>query len=158
MKLSGPLFDCAGCSMCNLCKYKKLADKNDLSKQVMEMPENAKKAFIEKRDKSLNKIYNVNRTEDERDFDETVKFKVKDLRSKDEEFYAKFGILKKASVLMFYGRANDAFDTIAKAADIIKKAHEREKENEVNVQKRWQFKLGLPEGIEVPNIEKITEE
>jgi hypothetical protein len=31
-------------------------------------------------------------------------------------FAKKFGILKKASVLLFYGRANDAFDEIAKAA------------------------------------------
>ena len=36
-------------------------------------------------------------------------------------FAKKFGILKKASVLMFYGRVNDAFDEIAKASDIIKK-------------------------------------
>ena len=36
-----------------------------------------------------------------------------------EEFAQKFGILKKASVLMFYGRANDAYDEIAKAAEIV---------------------------------------
>lgn len=34
---------------------------------------------------------------------------------------------------MFYGRANDAFATVAKAADIIKKQHEREKENELTI-------------------------
>lgn len=33
-----------------------------------------------------------------------------------ELFAKKFGILKKASVLLFYGRANDAFDEVAKAA------------------------------------------
>jgi hypothetical protein len=32
-----------------------------------------------------------------------------------DNFYKKFGILKKASVLLFYGRTNDAFDEIAKA-------------------------------------------
>ena len=31
-------------------------------------------------------------------------------------FAKKFGILKKASDLLFYGRANDAFDEVAKAA------------------------------------------
>jgi len=35
-------------------------------------------------------------------------------------FKTKFGILKKASVLSFYGRYNDAFDEIAKAANIVK--------------------------------------
>jgi hypothetical protein len=37
------------------------------------------------------------------------------------QFKQKFGMLKKASVLMYYGRYNDAFDQIAKAAEIIKK-------------------------------------
>jgi len=44
-------------------------------------------------------------------------------KANDEQrdyFSKKFGILKKASVLLFYGRANDAFDEIAKAAEIIK--------------------------------------
>lgn len=40
--------------------------------------------------------------------------------SKANQFAQKFGILKKASVLLFYGRANDAFDEVAKAAQIIK--------------------------------------
>ena len=35
-------------------------------------------------------------------------------------YIIKFGILKKASVLLFFERVNDAFDEIAKAAEIIK--------------------------------------
>ena len=71
----------------------------------------------------------------------------------------KFGILKKASVLLFYGRANDAFDEIAKAAQIIKNQREEERENELQVQKRWQFKLNLPDGLELPKpVEKIRQE
>ena len=38
----------------------------------------------------------------------------------DETFAKKFGLLKKACVLHFYGRYNDAFDVVAKAAEIIK--------------------------------------
>ena len=74
-------------------------------------------------------------------------------------FAKKFCILKKASVLLFYGRANDAFDEIAKAAQIIKNQKEVQKEAELNLQKRWQFKLGLPDGFELPKpIDKIRPE
>jgi hypothetical protein len=52
-------------------------------------------------------------------------------------FAKKFGLLKKANVLMFYGRSNDAFDEIAKAADIIKKQWETSKATEEALQKRW---------------------
>lgn len=54
-----------------------------------------------------------------------------------DDFAKKFGILKKASVLLYYGRANDAFDEIAKAAKIIQKEAEFKKEQEANIQKRW---------------------
>lgn len=37
----------------------------------------------------------------------------------DENYTRKFGLMKKACVLHFYGRYNDAFDEIAKAAKII---------------------------------------
>jgi hypothetical protein len=37
----------------------------------------------------------------------------------DGNYTKKFGLLKKACVLKFYGRMNDAFDEIAKAAKII---------------------------------------
>jgi hypothetical protein len=37
----------------------------------------------------------------------------------DNNFTIKFGLLKKACVLFFYGRYNDSFDEIAKAAKII---------------------------------------
>lgn len=46
-------------------------------------------------------------------------------------------MLKKASVLMFYGRYNDAFDQIAKAADIIKKQNVKSKEDQEDLQKHW---------------------
>ena len=48
-------------------------------------------------------------------------------------FSKKFGMLKKSCVLLFYGRANDAFDEIAKAASIIKDQRELEKDNEQNL-------------------------
>ena len=76
-----------------------------------------------------------------------------------ELFAKKFGLLKKASVLMFYGRCNDAFDEIAKAAQIIKEQWETVKENELAIQKRWQFKLNLPDGLELPKpVDKLRKE
>ena len=48
-------------------------------------------------------------------------YQIKEMNNaKANQFAQKFGILKKASVLLFYGRANDAFDEVAKAAQIIK--------------------------------------
>lgn len=68
----------------------------------------------------------------------------------DENYYKKFGLLKKSAVLMFYGRTNDSFDEIAKAVEIIKNQKELEKEKSESIQKRWKFKLGLDEGFELP--------
>ncbi len=96
--------------------------------------------------------------------DQLTKKELIDERKKNNDnqrnmFAKKFGILKKASVLLFYGRANDAFDEIAKAAQIIKNQKEVQKEAELNLQKRWQFKLGLPDGFELPKpIDKIRPE
>lgn len=38
----------------------------------------------------------------------------------DDNYCKKFGLLKKASVLSYYGRENEAFNEIAKAVQIIK--------------------------------------
>lgn len=38
----------------------------------------------------------------------------------DDNYCKKFGMLKKASVLSFYGRSNEAFNEIARAVAIIK--------------------------------------
>jgi hypothetical protein len=38
----------------------------------------------------------------------------------DDNYCKKFGLLKKASVLTFYGRSNEAFNEIARAVAIIK--------------------------------------
>lgn len=56
---------------------------------------------------------------------------LKDIKEKlnlDENFCKKFGLLKKASVLLFYGRENDAFNEIAKAVNIIKEQKKFEEE------------------------------
>ena len=54
----------------------------------------------------------------------TIYFKeMKEVQKKlniDDNYCKKFGLLKKASVLSFYGRQNEAFNEIAKAVAIIK--------------------------------------
>jgi hypothetical protein len=45
--------------------------------------------------------------------------KVRKQLNLDGNYARKFGLLKKACVLFFYGRFNDSFDEIAKAAKII---------------------------------------
>ena len=68
----------------------------------------------------------------------------------DNNFTIKFGLLKKACVLYFYGRYNDAFDEIAKAAKIIQDQREIEKQKQALIEKRWKFKLGMDDGFELP--------
>ena len=58
-------------------------------------------------------------------------------RDTDNKFAKKFGILKKASVLFFYGRPNDAFSEIAKAVDIIKQQKTAQKDKDYELQKYW---------------------
>lgn len=82
--------------------------------------------------------------------DKKIKFNL------DENFCKKFGSLKKASVLAFYGRTNEAFSEIAKAADIVKQQKVFEAQRAEAIQRRWKFKLGLDEGFELPfPIEKV---
>ena len=104
---TGPLYDCpGGCSRCNLCNYKQRAT-----------------AVIKKQKESTNTKIDMEKIiERKKENDQSVNM-----------FCKKFGMLKKASVLLFYGRANDAFDEIAKAANIIKDQREAEKENESNL-------------------------
>ena len=46
----------------------------------------------------------------------------------DAKYTRKFGLLKKACVLFFYGRYNDAFEIVAEAAHIIQEDKEIEKQ------------------------------
>lgn len=124
---AGDLFDCPGCGThCNMCSYKKLA---------RETVDGMATKLREKNFAGMDK-------------DKVAERKEANDQTRDD-FAKKFGILKKASVLLYYGRANDAFDEIAKAAKIIQREAETKKEHEAVLQKRWQFKLGLGD-LELP--------
>ncbi len=109
-KPASVLKDCAGCSdhttSCNFCKYKAMAGKtaaafNDDKKKtklMQSMSRREDKAIKEERDK----LHEIAR-----------------LLDLDNNFAIKFGMLKKACVLKFYGRFNDSFDVIANAAKIV---------------------------------------
>ena len=95
---TGDLHGCVGCGNgnCNMCRYKKLAQEtNDAMAAQL-----AKKSFAK---------FDKDKINDKKKSNDKIR----------ENFAKKFGILKKASVLLFYGRANDAFEEIAKAAKII---------------------------------------
>ena len=68
----------------------------------------------------------------------------------DDNYYVKFGHLKKAAVLKFYGRNNDAYKEIIKAGEVVKKQRAINSEKDAAIQKRWQFKLGLDDAYEPP--------
>ena len=76
--------------------------------------------------------------------------KIQKLLDLDNQYTIKFGFLKKACVLFFYARFNDAFDEVAKAAKIIQDQREVEKQKQQIIEKRWKFKLGLDDGFELP--------
>lgn len=100
---ASPLLNCGGCSRCSLCKYKLDAAKTLGQKSNFKVDEDEIKKRKEETDKNV------------------------------DNFKKKFGMLKKASVLLFYGRVNDAFDEIAKAAHIVREQREIDKENELNL-------------------------
>ena len=123
-KPAGALFDCSGCleksgkhlgGPCNLCRYKEMASKSSEKFNDKKRKESLMKS-IEKREPS----------ELRKDHLEMVEV-MKQLNL-DNNFTIKFGLLKKACVLFFYGRYNDAFDEIAKAAKIIQDQREIEKQ------------------------------
>jgi hypothetical protein len=125
-KPSGGLFDCIGCNSksgkhiggpCNLCRYKEMA-KTQCDKFV-----------DKKRMESLRKSMDKRVSKDEREDTEEL-HKIAKLLDLDNNFTIKFGLLKKACVLFFYGRFNDAFDEVAKAAKIIQDQREIEKQKQ----------------------------
>ena len=67
----------------------------------------------------------------------------------DSNFCKKFGHLKKAAVLFYYGRENDAFDEIAKAAAIVAEQQKIDEEKNEAIQRRWKFKLGIDDGLDI---------
>lgn len=114
-KPAGALFDCFGCLQksgqrlggpCNLCRYKEMAGKS------------SEKFNDKKRKHSLMKSIEKREPSEMRK-DHTEMKEVMTQLNLDNNFTIKFGLLKKACVLFFYGRYNDSFDEIAKAAKII---------------------------------------
>ena len=125
----GELYDCQGCSRCNLCKYKI----------------ESQKIIADMTAKVLNKKTDKDKIETRKKFND----------QKVDSYTKKFGILKKASILLFYGRANEAFDKIVKACKIIQNENDPQDEDERKFKERererWGFKLGIEQGFELPN-------
>jgi hypothetical protein len=82
---------------CNLCRYKEMAGKSSA------------KFNDKKRKHSLMKSIEKREPSELRKDHEEMKEVMKQLNL-DDNFTIKFGLLKKACVLYFYGRCNDAFD------------------------------------------------
>ena len=111
-RYGGDLVWCTGCgASCNMCSY------NALSLAVSE------KLALSMNSKHIDP--------------EKVQERKVETRDADNKFAKKFGILKKASVLFFYGRPNDAFSEVAKAVEIIKIQKTFQKEKDLEYQKHW---------------------
>ena len=92
--------DCSGCGKCQYCNFLK----NSAEEQ---------RKLLEKYSKNIHQNEDKNMT--------TFIDEMRDLKKKlnlDDNYFKKFGMLKKAAVLLFYNRENDAFDEIAKAVKI----------------------------------------
>lgn len=73
----------------------------------------------------------------------------------DENYYKKFGLLKKASMLSLYGRHNEAMKQLGYAAKIVQEQKKHEVTMHEAIQNRWRFKLGLDNGFEFPKLDKV---
>ena len=114
-KPAGALFNCVGCNNksgkhlggpCNLCRYKEMAE------------EESKKFNDKKRKTSLMRSMERRESVEVKEDKKEMK-QVMEKLDLDNNYTIKFGLFKKACVLHFYGRYNDAFDQIAKAAEIV---------------------------------------
>lgn len=114
------------------------------------MAQNSSAKFTDKkRIASLRRSMDKRESKDEKE-DQKEMHQIMKLLDLDNQYTIKFGLLKKACVLYFYGRYNDAFDQVAKAAKIIQDQREIEKQKQQIIEKRWKFKLGLDDGFELP--------
>jgi hypothetical protein len=98
------LKECFGCLNCNYCNFRK---KNVVLKKEEQV------ALNEKYLKQMKKAEDP----------ETTKYidDMRELKKKlnlDDNYFKKFGMLKKANALLYYGRENEALDEIAKAVEI----------------------------------------
>lgn len=129
--------DCKGCHNCNFCRFKQtnatlkpeeLATKNKKYRAIMKKAEGTETTTYIEEMRDLKKKMNL-----------------------DDNYFKKFGMLKKAAVLLFYERENEALDEIAKAVEIAKQQRQHNKERMEAIKRRWEFKLGIGEGeIELP--------
>ena len=117
---TGPLVDCKGCQKCNMCRYRdknmklRPTDPDELSVLNKKMAKQRAKYEHPHITTYINEMRAVG---------EELKLTHENGKKKevDDNYYVKFGHLKKAAVLKFYGRNNDAYKEIIKAGEIVKK-------------------------------------
>ena len=135
---------------CNMCHYRKqntLPDPNKQRTMNAKMSKQREKYEDVSVTRFITEMRDIGKelmqAEDAEDGQEKKKKKV------DDNYYVKFGHLKKAAVLKFYGRNNDAYEAIIQAAKIVRNQRDINKRRDEAVQERWKFKLGLGE-FELP--------
>eukprot|EP00353_Schmidingerella_taraikaensis_P001048 CAMPEP_0185596582 /NCGR_PEP_ID=MMETSP0434-20130131/80836_1 /TAXON_ID=626734 ORGANISM="Favella taraikaensis, Strain Fe Narragansett Bay" /NCGR_SAMPLE_ID=MMETSP0434 /ASSEMBLY_ACC=CAM_ASM_000379 /LENGTH=438 /DNA_ID=CAMNT_0028225103 /DNA_START=2099 /DNA_END=3415 /DNA_ORIENTATION=- len=153
---TGRIYDCkGGCYSvykCNMCKYKQMAGTliTDLDHKPKFNPaeERMKKrcyAGMQRAEASETKNYIKEM--------DTIKKELK----LDELYCKKFGLLKKASILAYYGREKDAKHTVATAATIVASNVSSTRRNRRPSSKDGNSNLALDDGFELPeraNIKK----
>jgi hypothetical protein len=81
--------------------------------------------------------------------EDRVHKKVEQNNKDTNNFSKKFGYLKKASVLAYYGRPNDCFDELIPAIKIIQEQQREQNERNDDIKKKWEYKLGCGD-VELP--------
>lgn len=134
---AGPLVDCSGgCTdkqKCNTCRYRQ-ANLLPTPQQQSTLNEKMRKQREKYEAPHVTTYINEMRQigEELKLFDEDGKKKVV-----DDNYYVKFGHLKKAAVLKFYGRNNDAYKEVIKAGEIVKKQLAVNADKDAAIQRRW---------------------
>ena len=131
---------------CNICKHRFAAKENERShsiksKKYYNIMKGREDAVITEYMKDIEALKNDTETKN--------RFLITD------DFCKKFGYLKKACILYYYGRDKEAKRELAFAGKIVQKEMERDSLRTEAIQKRWKFKLGLDEGFELPETVKL---
>lgn len=84
-----------------------------------EFPKEMEQSKLQEKNAKLKKIMQTSLGQNQTQYLNEMK-EIREKLEVDDNYCKKFGMLKKASILAYYGRENEAFNEIAKAVQIVK--------------------------------------
>lgn len=111
--------DCKGCHNCNFCRFKHTTD----ARSAEVLADKNQRKYRETMQKKAEEEGKGTTKKPKPDFTTTYIEEMRNLKKEmdlDDNYFKKFGMLKKAAVLLFYERENEAMDEVSKAVEIAK--------------------------------------